>query len=72
MRKHLSLAFVWIASGLIVLQLGASLFKLANEQTQKQVLHSVSLQTDNSPATHKATPAIDFQRLAEEMAQEKY
>ena len=72
MRKRLSFVFICLASILIVLQLTVSLIPFLSEQNETNVIHSVSHHTVPVPLPANSIPPLDFQRLAEDMASERY
>ncbi|PSV20631.1 hypothetical protein [Photobacterium leiognathi] len=72
MRQYISMAFYCLASVVIVLQLSTSFISLTNEQTSQQLLHIVTKQTEKEPVVVESKPQIDYQQMAEDMAQESY
>ncbi|ANS87110.1 hypothetical protein RJD38_15810 [Vibrio scophthalmi] len=72
MRQHISMAFYCLASVVIILQLSTSFISLSNEQTTQQLLHTVTKQAEKAPVVVESKAKIDYQQMAEDMAQESY
>ena len=72
MRQHISMVFYALASVVIVLQLATSFISLNNEQTQQQLLHTVTKHKEKAPVVVESRPKIDYKQMAQDMAAEKY
>jgi len=72
MRQRISLVFYCLASVVIVLQLATSFVSLSSEQTQLQLLHTVTKQAEKVSVVVESKPKIDFKQMAQDLAAEQY
>lgn len=72
MRKHISLAFYCLASVVILLQLATSFVSLTSEQSQQQLLHSVTKPVEKPVVVVESKPQVDFKQMAQDMESEQY
>lgn len=72
MRQRISLTFYCVASAVILLQLTTSFISLNSEQTQQQLLHTVTKRAEKVPVVIESKPQIDFKQMAQDLAAEQY
>ena len=72
MRQHIAMVFYCLASVMIIMQLSISFISLSNEQTTQKLLHIVTKQAEKASVVVESKPQIDYQQMAEDMAQESY